>query len=96
MKIEPSANCPLNSFEPCKKLGCAWFLKIAGTEPNTGKEVEDWGCAVAWLPILLIENAQVSRQSGAAIESFRNAMVSANQQVLAHARNTGGILPGSK
>ena len=85
MKIEPKANCPLNNFDPCKQLDCAWFLKIRGTNPNTGEDIDDWGCSMAWMPVLLIENAQMSRQTGAAVESFRNEMVKANeasQQIL--------------
>lgn len=84
-KIEPKANCPLNNFKPCKELQCAWFMKVVGVNPNTGKDVEDWGCAMAWLPIMMIENSQQQRQTGAAVESFRNEMVKANevsQQVL--------------
>jgi len=34
---------------------------------------------MAWLPVLLIENAQQSRQTGAAVESFRNEMVESNK-----------------
>ena len=86
MKIEPKNQCPLNNFEPCKQMDCAWFLKIRGHNPNTGEEVDDWGCSMAWMPVLLIENAQMSRQTGAAVESFRNEMVKANetsQQMLA-------------
>lgn len=79
MNIEPKQNCPLNAFNPCKQLECAWFIKIAGSNPNTGKEVEDWGCAIAWLPILSIENSQQQRQTGAAVESFRNEMIKANE-----------------
>ena len=79
MKIESKTNCPLNSFEPCKELECAWFMKVAGTNPNTGKEVEEWGCAMAWLPMLMIENSQQQRQTGAAVESFRNEMVKNNE-----------------
>lgn len=85
MKIESKNQCPLNKFEPCKQLDCAWFLKIRGTNPNTGEEVEDWGCSIAWLPVLMIENSQQQRQTGSAVESFRNEMVKANnnsQQVL--------------
>lgn len=40
---------------------------------------------MAWLPVLMIENSQQQRQTGAAVESFRNEMVRANdtsQQVL--------------
>ena len=79
MKIESKTNCPLNSFEPCKELECAWFMKVAATNPNTGKEVEEWGCAMAWLPMLMIENSQQQRQTGAAVESFRNEMVKNNE-----------------
>ena len=55
-------------------------MKIAGKNPNTGKDTEEWGCAMAWLPVLLVENAQQSRSTGAAVESFRNEMVEANQR----------------
>jgi hypothetical protein len=83
MKIEPKAQCPLNNFEPCKQLDCGWFLKLRGTNPNTGEDLDEWGCAVAWLPILFIENTQMQRQTGAAVESFRNEMVRANQTNIA-------------
>ena len=79
MPLEIKDNCPLNSFEPCKKFDCAWFCQMRGTDPNTGKEVDDYACAMAWLPMLLIENAGQSRQTGAAVESFRNEMVKANK-----------------
>jgi hypothetical protein len=85
MKLESKNLCPLNKFEPCRKLDCAWFTQIRGRNPNTGQDVDEWGCAISWMPILLIENAQMSRQTGAAVESFRNEMVKANevnQQVL--------------
>jgi hypothetical protein len=79
MKIESKNQCPLNNFEPCKQLDCAWFLKVRGTNPNTNEDIDEWGCSISWLPILLIENAQMSRQTGAAVESFRNEMVRANE-----------------
>jgi hypothetical protein len=85
MKIESKNQCPLNNFEPCKQLDCAWFLQIRGTNPNTGEDIDEWGCSISWMPILLIENSQMSRQTGAAVESFRNEMVKANensQQIL--------------
>jgi hypothetical protein len=79
MKIEPKNLCPLNNFEPCKQLDCAWFLQIRGTNPNTGADTDDWGCSISWLPILMIENSQQQRQTAAAVESFRNEMVKANE-----------------
>ncbi|NDG42144.1 MAG: hypothetical protein EBY28_22960 [Betaproteobacteria bacterium] len=90
MKIEPKANCPLNGFQPCKQLECAWFTKLRGMNPNTGEDLDEWGCAIAWMPILMIENSQQQRSTGAAVESFRNEMVKSNefsQQVLLSAAN---------
>jgi len=85
MKLEAKANCPLDGFKPCRQLDCAWFMKVRGNNPNTGEEIDDYGCAIAWMPVLMIENSQQQRQTGSAVESFRNEMVKANdvsQQVL--------------
>lgn len=85
MKLEPKSNCPLHNFAPCKELGCAWFTRIRGVNPNTGGDVDEFGCAVAWVPVLLVENSQQQRQTGAAVESFRNEMAKSSeisQQVL--------------
>jgi hypothetical protein len=95
MQMRPKSNCPLHSFEPCKQLDCAWFTQLRGANPNTGEQVDEWGCAIAWLPMLMIENSQQQRQTGAAVESFRNEMVKANessQQVLLAAAK-GGTVP---
>ena len=78
MKIEPKNLCPLNGFEPCRQLDCAWFMKIQGKNPQTGADIDEWGCSMSWLPVLMIENSQQQRQTGAAVESFRNEMVKAN------------------
>jgi hypothetical protein len=77
MQLKPSNFCPLIK-EDCKGLGCSWFTQLRGTHPQTGQPVDEWGCAVTWLPVLLIENSQMQRQTGAAVESFRNEMVKAN------------------
>jgi len=79
MKLEVKANCPLDGFNPCRQLECAWFMKIRGNNPNTGEEVDEYGCSIAWLPMLMIENSQQQRSTGAAVESFRNEMVKSNE-----------------
>jgi hypothetical protein len=71
MRVEPGQFCPLIG-EDCRRLECSWFTQVRGTNPNTGREVDEWGCAVTWLPLLLIEGSQQQRQTGAAVESFRN------------------------
>jgi hypothetical protein len=58
---------------------CGFYTYLRGTNPNDGKEIDHWACAIEFLPVLLIENSQQSRQTGAAVESFRNEMVRANE-----------------
>jgi capsule polysaccharide export protein KpsE/RkpR len=48
--------------------------------PNTGEDVDHWSCAVTWMPMLTIENSQQQRQTGAAVESFRNEVVKSNEE----------------
>jgi hypothetical protein len=79
MKIDPKATCPLNNFDSCKQLDCGWFMKVAGTHPNTGETLEDWGCAITWIPVMLIENSRQQNSTASAVESFRNEMVKSNE-----------------
>lgn len=78
MQLKPGNFCPLIK-EDCVQFKCAWFTQVRGTNPNTGKEVDEWACSITWMPVLLIENSQQQRQTGAAVESFRNEMVKANE-----------------
>ena len=73
-QIKPGTLCPLIG-EDCRGLECSWYTQVRGQNPQTGKDVDEWGCAVTWLPVLLIENSQMQRQTGAAVESFRNESV---------------------
>lgn len=81
MQIKPGTFCPLIKKE-CVQMQCSWFIQVRGVDSNTGKEVDEWGCSIAWLPHLLIENANQSRQTGAAVESFRNETIKANEKTL--------------
>lgn len=89
MQIQPENICPLYQ-STCKQLGCAWFIQLRGSHPQTGADLDEWGCAIAWMPILMIETAKETRQGAAAIESFRNEMVRANGAVIALA--SGNLL----
>lgn len=77
MQLEKKCLCPIYK-KTCKQLDCAWFVQLRGTHPQTGADIDEYGCAVSWLPILLIEGAKETRQIGAAVESFRNEMVKSN------------------
>jgi len=81
MKIETGTYCPLIKKD-CIQTKCAWFTQVRGTHPQTGEPVDEWGCAISWMPVLIIENSQQQRQTGAAVESFRNEMVDSNARTL--------------
>ena len=83
MEIKTVLTCPLGA--KCEEIKdgaihrCVWYTKLAGTNPNTGESVDEHGCAIAWLPMLMIENSMQQRSTSAAVESFRNEMTNANQ-----------------
>jgi hypothetical protein len=68
--------CPLIQGT-CKQFDCLFWTQLRGTHPQTGQEIDEYDCAVRWLPILLIENAKEVRQGAAAVESLRNRVVAA-------------------
>jgi len=81
--------CPFNGQDTatvCHK--CPLWIQVRGKNPQTDGEVDHWACSFAWMPMLLIENSQMQRQTGAAVESFRNEMVRSNE-------NTAALLNGS-
>lgn len=78
-KIKPGNFCPLIKKD-CIGLKCAWYTQMRGTNPNSGEPVDEWGCAVAWMPFMAVEIAQKSNQTGAAVESFRNEVVKGNRE----------------
>ena len=81
MKLEQGKFCPLIGKD-CIGLQCSWFTQIRGTHPQTGELIDEWGCAVVWMPTLLIENSQQQRQTGAAVESFRNETLNRISQTI--------------
>ena len=89
MELKTVLTCPLGA--KCEEIKdnaihrCVWFQTFAGTNPSTGETVDEKGCAMAWLPILMIENSKQQLSTSAAVESFRNEMVKAqetSQQIL--------------
>ena len=81
MKLEQGKFCPLIGKD-CIGLQCSWFTQIRGSHPQTGELIDEWGCAVVWMPTLLIENSQQQRQTGAAVESFRNETLNRISQTI--------------
>lgn len=84
------ADCPLGA--KCEEVKtennrqilyrCPWYIKLRGKDPQSEQEIDEWRCAIGWTPILLIENVQQSRQTGAAVEDLRNEMVKGQNNFL--------------
>jgi hypothetical protein len=83
--------CPLIKKD-CVGLTCAWYTRVQGIDNNTGNQVDNYECAISWLPMLLIENSGQQRSTGAAVESFRNEMVKSNEQSQQLLLATAGIM----
>lgn len=85
--------CPLHKqdmSEVCHK--CPWWTMVRGKNPQSEEMIDDWRCAVALLPMLLVENAQVSRGTTVAMELFRNSMVEGVVKAVSTAADNAGRL----
>jgi hypothetical protein len=79
--------CPLmggeciedGSIKDGELVACRFWVNVQGLHPQTGEVINNSDCAFVWTPILMIENSKVNRETGAAVESFRNEMVKANE-----------------
>ena len=72
--------CPLVK-EECLEHGCHFYIHLTGNHPQTGQPVDEFDCAIAWMPILLVENARTMRGAQAAVESMRNEVVKRQDQL---------------
>lgn len=73
--------CPL--VGECIEHRCTWWTHIIGSNPQTGAAVDEFGCAVAMLPMLMIETSraahstaqQVSDANETQKQALRSAMM---------------------
>ena len=76
-----TGECPLGS--KCEEYNeeekvlvtCPWYVCIKGKDPQSEEQIDKWGCSLAWLPILLVENAQTNRGQTDAICSLRDETI---------------------
>ena len=73
--------CPLTG-DSCMKNECEWYTHIIGANPQSGEQIDKFGCSISFLPMLLVENSQQQRSTGAAVESFRNELVTGIGQMM--------------
>lgn len=51
---------------------CPMWQKVMGKNPQTREEIDRWDCSIAWLPMLLLENAQRQIQTAASVDKVAN------------------------
>ena len=79
MALEIEFTCPL--ARGCREgidekiHRCIWYTNVVGLDANTGESIDEWSCAMAWLPKLQVEMSATNRGQTAALESFRNETV---------------------
>jgi len=82
MAIERVYFCPLGAECETVKDGkihkCMWHVKVTGEDPQTKEMHDEWGCSMAWTPLLLIENSRQQLSTASAVESLRNNVVQIN------------------
>jgi hypothetical protein len=96
MALEVEFFCPLGST--CEEAvdgvikRCAWYTKMVGLDPNTGKEVDDWACSMSWMPMLQVEMSKTNRGQTEALESLRNETVKGQAEFNSLVKQSNNIL----
>jgi hypothetical protein len=97
----PDTYCPLWRKAMAKVCHtCPWWTQVRGKNPQTGADVDDWNCAIAWLPMIGVQAAREAAAGAAETSAFRaeaaqnNAQQASNMAALndnlitMHAQNT--------
>ncbi|WP_299081605.1 hypothetical protein [uncultured Paraglaciecola sp.] len=71
----------------CCKHDCVKWLHVQGYNPQTGTPVDEFKCADAWVPLLLIDISRQTSSVGAAVESERNIIDKNMQAAISLAAN---------
>ena len=86
MALKVELTCPLGST--CEKVvgdhieRCAWYVKLEGKNPQTGKDINESKCAIAWQPLLMIEISGGVNRTSASVQSLRNETVKRQDKAL--------------
>lgn len=63
--------CPLIG-KKCLTHQCEWYTHLVGMNPQTGQPTDEWKCSMSWLPVMLVENANMTRQATASVDKVAN------------------------
>ena len=72
--------CPFLK-KACIEHACMMYTRVTMAHPQTGVSTDQYGCAVAWMPVMFIEGARQTHGVQAAVESMRNEVVQRQDQL---------------
>lgn len=82
MFASKKADCPFWRG-PCRKEECRLWIRVQGKNPQSEEYVERFGCAFEWMPMLILDVAQQSRQAGASTDKVATEVAKVNEAVRA-------------
>ena len=62
--------------ETGQKISCRFWTHLAGKDPQSEKQIDQWDCSISWLPVLMIENAQMTKQVATGVDKTTNVFAS--------------------
>ena len=86
MNKQVEYSCPLGhtcQTETDQKISrCRWYVHVMGRNPQTGAEIDEWDCAISFMPLIQIEGTQQARFTTSAVQKFQNEMVNSNERFI--------------
>ena len=55
----------------CIEHACKWYVHLIGNNPQNDHPIDEYNCAIAWIPILLVETTKTGRDTHNRVEQFR-------------------------
>jgi len=74
--------CECEEAKDGKLYRCEWFIEVVGKNPQTGDDIHEQKCALAWMPMMQVEQARQVRSVAAALESHRNVVKSTGDAMI--------------
>jgi hypothetical protein len=62
----------VSCFDGVTKHGCQKWTQVLGKNPQSHEELNRYGCADSFLPLIMIENTQVLRMTTVEVNKLRN------------------------
>ena len=75
--------CPLHKKAMSKVCHtCPMWISVRGKNPQTGEDIDDWNCALAWSAILSVQTAKEAHMVSCEVNAMRNETKKAHDEHL--------------